>query len=1009
MHKKTMNQSRRDILTFLGSTTALSLLPYDLSSETINTESAEQNIPYTVAEKPWPALLGNQRVRIYIENAAEAVWVHIPWRRVDHNPEKKAVLVVGPDGSRVINAAAVMIGAEYGDILFEAKSPGDHFIYYLPQAGSQISYPKGESTGQYQSSEPSGDPLWLRRFAASSTITSRDKRQQLPQARVIEFQARTSFDSLYPMQIAATEYEVQQLCLRHPQSVLLFLEDREHPIQMHDKLPLRWIQTGPQHSFSGTALQGEFYVFQIGIYTNRYRSAEHTNISVRFDDLIASDGTTISASSWECMNTSGIDANGQLFHKEIIIPQGEVAVLWCGVQVPLDAKSTKYNGNIYLVSSDESNSQVYCELEVTHDFIRDSGVDQPWRLSRIKWLNSTVGSEDTVTSPYIPLETSDRTVSCLGRTVQFGDNGFPTSIIANNIELLAAPIELKVYGASKHVQWKSHSAVTSTQDARVLIDSVSSSNDYVLHVHARMEFDGSINFSVTLVSLRIQSVSDIALEIPYVKNAVPYAVGMGLRGGRRPDTWQWMWSEQPQRWKDQGSNLECFTWLGGVEAGLFCRLKSPLEDWINGTKGGVGFAETKNCALFKASSGHRRLREGEELHFSFRLLPTPVKPLDPRHWTYRYAQSYQPPAKLKALGATVINLHQSTLPNLYINYPFLNLDLLVPYVNTSHTLGMKVKLYYTIRELTTRLPELWTFRSLHNEIYRVGGTQGGGHPGLDFWLQEHLRDNYAPGWIQVTSAGDIDTSLRVYSDSRLANFYLEGLKWLLENVQIDGIYLDEIGYSRETMQRVRRVLELRPGTMIDLHGFHNGWSCNCPIGYYMEHLPYIDRLWFGEAFDPNSSPEFWLIEMSGIPFGLSSDMLQNPNPWRGMLFGMTDRPLYSGPSPTPIWKLWDTFGIQDSIMIGWWEKDSPVKTGRSDVLATLYRKDEKSLISIASWAKILTTVQLEINWEKLGIDKHKARITAPKIDEFQDECHFVPDQLIPVPPGKGWLIIIEQS
>ena len=684
---KTMNQSRRDILTFLGSTTALSLLPYDLSSETINTESAEQNIPYTVAEKPWPALLGNQRVRIYVESPAEAVWVHIPWRRVDHHPETKAVQVVGPDGSCVINSAAVMIGAEYGDILFEAKSPGDHFIYYLPQAKPKISHSIAGSRGQYQRPQSTGDPSWLRRFSASSSIASRDKRQRLPQARVIEFQARTKFDSLYPMQVAATEYEVEQLCLKHPQSVLLFLEDREHPIQMYDKLPLRWIQNEPQQTYSGTTLRGEFYVFQIGMYTNKYRAAEITNISVRFDDLIASDGTTIPASAWECLNTGGIDASGQLFHKDIIISQGEVAVLWCGVQVPLDAKSTTYNGTIYLVSSDEFTSEVHCELEVAHDFIRDGGVDQPWRLSRIKWLNSTVGSEDIVTSPYVPLQTSDRTVSCLGRTVKFGDNGFPTSIAANNIELLAAPIELKVYGARKHIQWKSSSAVTSTQDARVLIDSASSSNDYSLHVHTRMEFDGSIDFSVTLVSLHTQLVSDIELEIPYAKDAVPYAVGMGLRGGERPPTWRWKWSEQPQRWKDQGSNLEFFTWLGGVQAGLFCRLKSPLEDWINGTKGCVSFAETRDCVILRASSGSRLLHTGRELHFSFRLLATPVKPLDPHHWKYRYAQSYQPPAELQNLGATVINLHQSTLPNLYINYPFLNLDLLVPYVNTSHTLG----------------------------------------------------------------------------------------------------------------------------------------------------------------------------------------------------------------------------------------------------------------------------------------------------------------------------------
>ena len=52
------------------------------------------------------------------------------------------------------------------------------------------------------------------------------------------------------------------------------------------------------------------------------------------------------------------------------------------------------------------------------------------------------------------------------------------------------------------------------------------------------------------------------------------------------------------------------------------------------------------------------------------------------------------------------------------------MDLLVPYISTAHALGMKVKLYYTMRELSTRLPELWAFRSLGNEIYRSEERRG---------------------------------------------------------------------------------------------------------------------------------------------------------------------------------------------------------------------------------------------------------------------------------------------
>jgi len=209
---------------------------------------------------------------------------------------------------------------------------------------------------------------------------------------------------------------------------------------------------------------------------------------------------------------------------------------------------------------------------------------------------------------------------------------------------------------------------------------------------------------------------------------------------------------------------------------------------------------------------------------------------------------------------------------------------------------------------------------------------------------------------------------------------------------------------------VRRVIDLRPGALIDLHGNRQWWSCNSPVGYYMEHLPYVDRLWFGEAFDPNSPPDFWLVEMSGIPFGLSSDLLQNPNPWRGMLFGMTARAFYSGaPSPSAIWKLWDQFGIREAEMIGWWESAVPVKTGRGDVLATVYRKPGRSLVAIASWSKDPANIMLDVDWRQLGIDAKRVRITAPAIPNFQEPHTFAVGAPIPVAPGKGWLLVVEQN
>ena len=207
------------------------------------------------------------------------------------------------------------------------------------------------------------------------------------------------------------------------------------------------------------------------------------------------------------------------------------------------------------------------------------------------------------------------------------------------------------------------------------------------------------------------------------------------------------------------------------------------------------------------------------------------------------------------------------------------------FVNRMHTKGQKVKIYYTIRELTNYTTEIWALRSLGDEI--LGNGNGGGYP----WLREHLITGYRPQWYQHFPDKSPDASIvNAPGDSRWYNYYIEGLAWLVRNVDIDGLYLDDVTYDRRTVKRIRKVLDNeKPGCLLDLHsntGFSKG-----PANQYAEYFPYIDKIWFGESFQYDKmSPENWLVEASGIPFGLMGDMLQGGgNRWLGMVYGMTVR------------------------------------------------------------------------------------------------------------------------
>ena len=274
-----------------------------------------------------------------------------------------------------------------------------------------------------------------------------------------------------------------------------------------------------------------------------------------------------------------------------------------------------------------------------------------------------------------------------------------------------------------------------------------------------------------------------------------------------------------------------------------------------------------------AYSGERMLEAGSSITFDFAMIITPVKMLDMKsQFTDRYYHNGPKPTPSQAdieAGVRIINVHQGNDYNPFINYPFLTVDKMKEFTKEWHARGCKIKIYYTLRELSNATAEIWAIRSLGNEILR--GGNGGGFP----WCREHFVTNYTPQWYEHFDNADkqgitADASiLTAEGDSRWYNYYIEGLRWMVQNMDIDGIYLDDVSFDRRILKRMRRAMEsVKPGCLIDLHsntGFSRG-----PANQYTEFFPYVDKLWFGESFlYDKMTPANWLVESSGIPFGLS--------------------------------------------------------------------------------------------------------------------------------------------
>ena len=965
----------------------------------------------------WRRELGDVRAELRVSEKADAVWVHIPWRRRDRNPQEKAVILVdASSGKTVRNLASPAINREFGDLVFQPETaPGNYFLYYLPYKAHTVPWAYSIA---YLSPKVTADPAWLARHHLAAESPNETAWRTLPQASVVEIQARSDFDRFDPMEVIATQQETRNLLAQHSaRSYLTFPEERQFPIRMSEDLPLRWIERGPTVEFNGVAQRGEFYVFQIAIYACR---AAIPNLSVQFEDLKSARGEKIPRTSMRCFNLAGNDWAGRPMTKTFAVAQGAVRALWLGIEIPQNAAAGRYEGTLVLRPEGAEETSIRLNLEVSRQVVEDAGDNDLWRMARLRWLDSTIAIDDEVTRPYTPLEVKGRTVSCLGRQVRFAASGFPEGIQSNGCEILAGPVSLAVESAEGEMDWKgavtdvpASGAGSITRQTRMTAGKLS------LLCRSRLEFDGYISYRVTLTAHSRTPVKDIRLELPLRKEIATYMMGLGRKGGYRPKEWKWVWDI------DRANNQ---VWIGEVEAGLQCQLKGPKEEWNlydlksagipaawgNQGKGGCTVAEEDNRVMVRAYSGDRVLERGEELVFDFALLVTPVKPLNPDHWGQRYyQQGYPEPGavpveKLVRSGATIVNIHQGNELNPYINYPFLTVDKLASYANEVHAAGLKAKVYYTVRELSNRVAELWALRSLGDEIL-VDGSGGGGS-----WLREHLVSHYTPAWHQTLADGEVDEAVADTGHAGLTrwdNYYLEGLAYLLRKAAIDGLYLDGIGYDRGVMKRVRKVLDRnRAGSLIDFHSGNNYTFHDLrvsPANQYMELFPYIDSLWFGEGYNYNESPDYWLVEISGLPFGLFSDMLEGGgNPWRGMIYGMATRH-FGNYDPSHIWNFWSSFKIEEAEMIGYWVPSCPVKTGREDVLASVYKKKDRSLVSLASWSKEPVSISLNIDWSALGQEAKTSKLRAPAIPGFQQAKTFSPADKILVEPGKGWLLILQ--
>lgn len=832
-------------------------------------------------------------------------------------------------------------------------------------------------------------------------------------------------------------------------SYFAFPELKENPIRWFDSIPEAKIEEFiNSKDIEMTASPGENFVFQVGFWALR---KDLEDVQVDFPDLKGNNGEIITASKMTCFNKGGIDFHGNPFSKEIDVPAGRLQALWIGLDLE-QVEAGEYYGSLTVRVNNEKQV-LPLRLKVGGETVENHGYNEGESLSRLNWLNSRISIDENITKGYLPVEIEKNRISILGRTMDIAENGLPASITSYfgpSNQTLVEKGESVVKQAFRFIIEKENGEIVplvpgeltflALTPSKAVWRVMNSSDEFNLECKGQMEYDGFVDYSLKLTAKIPIKVKDIRLEIPVHKEKSEYMMGLGHEGGKRTPNWKWKW--------DVNKNQDML-WVGDVNGGLRVKWKAdnyvrPLVNiyygfgtlnlppsWGNDGKGGVDIATQNNDVVVNAYSGTREMNQGDNLYYNFELLITPFRTINRQNKfgdRYYHGGGVNTSVKIedaKKAGANIINIHHAEDIYPFINYPYLDANVveLTQLVADAHRENLRMKFYYTTRELTKNLPEFWAFNSLNGEVIFPGPGNASRtealHPnGPNEWLINNMRENYIPAWYNQIKEGNFkgetDLSVITTPDSRLNNFYIAGLDWMVRNMGVDGVYIDDSALDRFTLRRARKLIDKsRPEGRMDLHSWNhfNSWAgfTNC-LNLYMDLLPYFDLVWIGEGRDYDRLPDHWLIEVSGIPFGLPGQMLQGGgNPWRGMIYGITNRAGWHGSSPSEIWKFWDKHKIEDKLMIAYWEKDCPVTCSNPSTRVTVYKGEDETIIAVANWSDKDEEVSLAVDWAKLGIESVNCDISIPKIKDFQREQTGVSLDKITIPGKKGFLILLKSK
>ncbi len=622
------------------------------------------------------------------------------------------------------------------------------------------------------------------------------------------------------------------------------------------------------------------------------------------------------------------------------------------------------------------------------------------------WWDRRRGMSTIVPDPFESVRSeTNNSASVWSRRVVFGDNGLPASITARGDELLARPISLSLDLADKLQR------VEATQRDAVFV-STGENDALSMRTRAQLHYDGTIRFDIDLTPKRQTQLDHLVLDIPlreqyaklFTHNSTGTAFATSKTAGLGGAIRRWFLA-----YSDGAMPFTFAFFLGGYDRGVQWFAPSD-RGWSNANENRkIALAREDGAVTLRIRFIDQPTTVSEPLHLNFGLAITPTKPIDPAHTVEKIY--YGKPEKLsqtdwdawdetlamvKHRGGDLITSYLDTRAHFAQPYIYNNENraFLRQFVQRVHRHGLMYRPYCGFG-VHTNIPQFATF-------------------GMEM-LKQPLRN---AGWGCYWHI----------PNATFCDWWLGGVATLVDEIDIDGIYLDGTAYPelasneldgygwtdasgnahgtypvwelRDFMERLYVMMhhEVRDSGLVDLHDgreplyFINTFADSAIAGeghlhagstildvyepdefaaYYATHLHGSDRrcIWYNWMKLPMTRNEMWalyLLHDVGMPVG--GGVVK----YYGTLAGYAreSRPWVR------LRKLRRHYA--DCDVIHYWDGDPLVESGPPALLSTAWvdRVRQRAMVVVSNLTTQPWNGEIRIDVDRLGVPVEASMVDA---------------------------------